>query len=524
MDNINNIYSQESINNDERFCKDLPTNPQPGIGKILITGATGYIGGRLVPELLARGYKIRIMVRSASPEHKERWPDAEIVVADASDRESLRKAMEGIHTAYYLIHSLLFGKQNLEKMEINAAYNFRKVAQEKNVKRLIYLGALGDVNSTLSTHLRSRMAVAEELKRGSVPVTILRAAIIIGSGSASYELIKDLAMKFPFLFIPYWANTECQPIGVRDVIKYLVGVLEEPKAIGQTYDIGGKDVLSYKMMLKTLADIMGKHVFFIPTPLSWIVPYAYIANICTSVPGPIIWCLLEGIKNRVVCKNDEIKKIIPFQVLSYEEAVIRAMTRDEQDNIHTRWSDAYPPAHYLALKLHELKGPPAYTASYSLFTNKSRHMLFHSICRIGGKKGWFHNNWLWRLRGILDRILMGVGTARGRRSSSTLRTNDVIDFWRVEDIKHDQRLLLRAEMKLPGKAWLEFNISDEGEMNLLNVKAFYQPNGIFGVIYWYIFLPFHYIIFEGLIRQIEKRCDDNFREILQPEQQPYQGS
>ena len=507
MNDSNRMYRKTIINNDDLFCEDLTTRPHPGKGKILVTGATGYIGGRLVKELLARGYKVRIMVRSASPEHAERWPDAEIVVADALECESLKNAMKGTHTAYYLIHSLLHGKKKLEKLEIRAAFNFRKTASEENVKRIIYLGALGDVNSSLSTHLRSRMEVAEELKRGKVPVTILRAAIIIGSGSASYELIKNLAIKFPILFIPYWANTECQPIAIRDVIKYLVGVMETTDSIGKTYDIGGKDVLSYKLMIKTLANLIGKHLIFIHSPFSWIAPYAYIANIFTPVPGPIVWSLLEGIKNRVVCKNDDIKKVVPFQLLTYKEAVLRAMTRDEQDNIHTRWSDAYPPAYYLALKLNELEKPAAYTASYSLFTNKDAHLLFHSICRIGGKKGWFRNNWLWRLRGILDRIIMGVGTARGRRSSSSLRINDVIDFWRVEDIKNNDRLLLRAEMKLPGKAWLEFKIANKDRENCLMINAFYQPNGVLGLLYWYFFLPFHNIIFEGLIRQIEKRCD-----------------
>lgn len=507
MNTTNEMHRYTITGNDGLFCEDLPTRPQPDIGKILVTGATGYIGGRLVQELLARGYKVRIMVRSASPEHAERWPDAEIVVADVLEYESLKNAMEGIHTAYYLIHSLLFGKRKLEKLESRAAFNFRKAAKEENVKRIIYLGALGDVHAALSTHLRSRMEVAQELKRGTVPVTILRAAIIIGSGSASYELIKHLVTKFPILFIPKWANTECQPIGIRDVIKYLVGVLEDPASMDKTYDIGGEDVLTYKMMLKILADHMGKRLIFSPAPLSWIAPYAYIANMFTPVPAPIIWCLLEGIKNRVVCDNDDIKSIIPFQVLTYKEAVLRALTRDERDKIDTRWSDAYPPAYDLAVKLNELETSPEYTVSYSLFTRKDANSLFRSICRIGGKKGWFHSNWMWRLRGILDRLIMGVGTARGRRSLSTLRVNDVIDFWRVEDIKYGKRILLRAEMKLPGKAWLEFNIVNKDRVNSLRVKAFYQPNGIFGVIYWYMFLPFHNIIFEGLIRQIEKRCE-----------------
>jgi hypothetical protein len=238
--------------------------------------------------------------------------------------------------------------------------------------------------------------------------------------------------------------------------------------------------------------------------LSWIGPYAYLANLITPVPGPIIWCLLEGIKNRVVCQNTDIARFLPFQPISFKEAVVRAMTRDEQDNVHTRWSDAYPPAHYLAIKLHEIEPPPRFICSYSLLTDKGASSLFRSISRIGGKKGWFHNNWMWRLRGSVDRILMGVGTLRGRRSHTDLRINDVIDFWRVEDLRPDERLLLRAEMKLPGKAWLEFRINREADKNRLSVNAYYQPRGLAGKIYWYLFLPFHHTIFKDLIIQIEK--------------------
>lgn len=493
------------LDNKDLFCHNLPTNPRPEMGKILVTGATGYIGGRLVPELLARGYRVRVMVRGAAADYKERWPDAEIVVADALEPASMGRALEGIHTAYYLIHSLLFGRQKFESMEIRTADNFQKAAEEKDIKRIIYLGGLGDIKSPLSAHLRSRMEVANILKKGRVPTTILRAAIIIGSGSASYELIKHLVKNLPLLFIPYWAKTECQPIGIRDVIKYLVGVLEIPETSGKSFDIGGRDVLTYEMMLKILSELLGKKRLFIPSPISWIGPYAYLANFFTPVPGPIIWCLLEGIKNEVICQDDDIRSVLPFRPLTYKEAVLRAMTRDEQDNVHTRWSDAYPPAHYLAIKLHELEALPRHTSSYSLLTWKTAASLFPSICTIGGKEGWFQNNWLWRIRGMLDRIFMGVGTARGRRSSSSLRINDVIDFWRVEDLRYDERLLLRSEMKLPGRAWLEFKINREEDENRLVVRTYYQPRGLFGTVYWYIFLPFHNIIFNGLIRQIEKR-------------------
>jgi uncharacterized protein YbjT (DUF2867 family) len=485
--------------------QDLPTKPNPDMGKVLVTGASGYIGGRLVAELLARGYKVRVMVRAASPEYEEQWPEVEIVVADALDVESLKKALEGIHTAYYLIHSLLLGPKEFEMAEIQAAINFREAAEERQVKRIIYLGGLGDIGTKLSPHLRSRIRVASELKKGKVPITILRAAIIIGSGSASYEIIKNLVKKLPILLIPHWAMNKCQPIAIRDVIKYLIGVLEIPETSGKSYDIGGSDVLTYHTMLNILAELLKNKIIFIPFFYSNIRFYSYFASLFTPVPAPITYCLMEGLKNEVYCQNSLIKKILPFRLLPYKEAIIRAMTREEQDNIYTRWSGAYPPAHELALKLHELNHVPQYRASYSLYTKKKASSLFQSICKIGGNEGWFSNNWMWRLRGTVDRILLGVGTARGRRSQTSLKINDVIDFWRIEDFQKNKRLLLRAEMKLPGKAWLEFTINTKEGTRKLSVSAYYHTHGLFGKTYWYIFLPFHQIIFNDLIKQIEKR-------------------
>jgi len=487
------------------FSKDLPTTPCPEIGKILVTGATGYIGGRLVPELLARGYTVRVMVRAVSPELKERWPEAEIAVADALDLDSLKNAFEGVHTAYYLIHSLLLGPERFESADVRAATNFRAAAEKNELQRIIYLGGLGDVRTPLSPHLRSRMEVARELQKGSVPATVLRAAVILGSGSASYELFKNLVAKMPIVLVPSWAETECQPIAIRDVIKYLVGVLETPETSGKAFDIGGKDVLTYEKMMKILADLLGKRKFFVHSQLSGFRPYALLANLLTPVPSPIIWSLLEGIKSRVVCQNDDIIRIVPFAPLSCKEAILRAMTREEQDNVRTRWSDAYPPAHTLAIKLHELEPPPRFTSSYSLLTGKNAASLFKAICRVGGNEGWFHNNWMWRLRGMVDLMLGGVGISRGRRSSSSLRINDVIDFWRVEDLRYNETLLLRAEMILPGRAWLEFNIEKLNDQNKLSLKAHYQPRGLFGRIYWYIFLPFHNFIFNNLLKQIERK-------------------
>jgi uncharacterized protein YbjT (DUF2867 family) len=498
----------QSYSND-LFCHDLPTKPRPEIGKILVTGATGYIGGRLVPELLARGYKVRIMVRDNMPEFRNQWPGVEVSVADALNVNSLGIALEGIHSAYYLIHSMLLGTRYFEAVDIQAAINFRRVAESKGLKGIIYLGGLGDIRASLSPHLRSRIRVADQLKKGKVPTTILRAAIIIGSGSASYEIIENLVRNCVIFPTPSWSRTKCQPIAVRDLIKYLVGVLETPEAMGGTYDIGGKDILTYKDMLLDMAEILGKKRFFIPVPITSIKLYSYFAGLLTPVPVQICRCLLEGTHNEVICLNDKIREFIPIETKGYKEAILRALSREEQDRVSTRWSDSYPPAHELAIKLHEIRGRPLYTSCYSLLSTKSAGSLFQSICRIGGKEGWFYSNWMWRLRGALDRILMGVGTSRGRKSASTLGKNDVIDFWRVEDYMNGERLLLRAEMKLPGRAWLEFRINRESDKNRLTVKAYYQTRTVFGKFYWYAFLPFHVFIFRNLIREIEKKSADN---------------
>ena len=489
------------------FCHDLPSKPNPDVGWILVTGASGYIGGRLVPELMARGYNVRIMVRAESPEYNERWPGVEIVVADALKPESLKSALKGIHTIYYLIHSLLLGPKKFAIADIQAAKNIRKTAEEMQVKRIIYLGGLGDVRSQLSNHLRNRAEVADELIKGKTPVTIFRAAIIIGSGSASYEIISNLTKRLPILFIPHWAENRCQPIGIRDVIKYLVGSLEKPETTGNNYDIGGRDILSYKKMMMVIAELLGKKRFFMPFFELNLSIYAYAASLITPVPASITRSLIEGLKNEVICQNHEIYNILPFKPLSYREAIILAMTREEQDKIYTRWSDSYPPAHRLAIKLHELDNIPNFTAKYTLKSEKSAASLFKSICRIGGKEGWFYNNYLWRLRGKIDSILLGVGLSRGRRSISDLKINDVIDFWRVEDIQNDKRLLLRSEMKMPGKAWLEFTIDNEESRRILSVTAYYDTHAFSGYFYWYIFLPFHNFIFNNLIKQIDMRSE-----------------
>jgi hypothetical protein len=332
----------------------------------------------------------------------------------------------------------------------------------------------------------------------------LQAAIIIGSGSASFEILESIIRNTPIFLNPSWAYTLCQPIGIRDVVKYLVGVLETKETEGNTYDIGGDDILSYLEMMKIMARLLHKRRLFLRSPVSSIRLYSYIISLITPVPAHIVACLMESVKNEVIVKEYAIKKLIDFKAIRFKVSVLRALSREEHDKIATRWSDAYPPAHELSMKLSELSKPPRYFSSYSVFTEKGTSAIFKSICQIGGKQGWFDTNWLWKTRGRIDRILLGVGTSRGRRSANSLRINDVIDFWRVEDLIRNRKLLLRAEMRLPGKAWLEFEIEKKLPENKISVIAYFQPKGIAGMVYWYSFLPFHYFIFKDLLKQLSK--------------------
>lgn len=496
----------ENNYNRELFCHNLPTTPSPDMGKILVTGGTGYIGGRLIPELLARGYQVRVMVRGSSLHHKQndKWPGAEIVESNGLDKNKLNQALENVHTIYYLIHSLLLGQAMNLATDIKTATNFREIAENQNVKRIIYLGGLGDVKGSHSRYLKSRMKVSQIFLKSTVPTTILRLPIIIGSGSAAYEIIENVVRKIPVILIPYWARTKCQPISIRDVIKYLVGVLETNETTGKSFEIGGQDVLSIEKMMKAVANILNKKRLFIASPFSEFMVYAYVTSFLTPVPATIIKCIIGGCKYNSVCENDDIKKYLHFDRVPFKEMVIRAMRREQQDEIHTRWSDSYPPAHSLAIKFTELREPPQYTSSYSILTEKPAESLFKTICNIGGREGWFNSNFLWRMRGWFDRILMGVGTSRGRKSNSKLHINDVIDFWRVETLKQNEFLLLRAEMKLPGMGWLEFKIEDEGIKKRLTVKAYYKTNTLAGKLYWFLFLPSHSYIFSDMVKQIEK--------------------
>ena len=487
------------------FCSDLPTRPLADMGTVLVTGASGYVGGRLVPELLARGYTVRAMIRCDLPQYRERWPQAELCVADALKINELREALRGIDTAYYLMHSLMKGPREFEAADLRSAMNFRRAAANCNIKRIIYLGGLGDRKSSRSHHLQSRMAVAEELRKGEIPATIVRAGIIIGSGSASYEIMYHLVKSLGLIPLPNWGHHRCHPVAIRDVIKYLVGIMEVPETAGEEFDIGGSPDATYREVLESFAEHLGKKRFFLRVPFSNISLSAYVVSLLTPVPAPIIHCLVEGVKDDVICRDAQIKAVLPFEILDYREAISRAMSREELDAVDTRWSDAYPRVQKLVIRLHELPGRPRFSAHHSVLTTKEPSRIFASICKIGGKEGWFHSNWMWRARGMVDRLLLGVGTARARKKYSGLAVGDVIDFWRIEDLQLNQRLLLRAEMKMPGSAWLEFRIDNVDQLKRLSVAAYYHTTSVWGKIYWCSFLPFHRFIFQRLIEQIEAK-------------------
>jgi uncharacterized protein YbjT (DUF2867 family) len=477
---------------------------------VLLTGATGYVGGRLVPLLLESGYRVRVMGRSLSKLGCRPWsnhPGLEMAQADVMDLESLKKAADGCRAVYYLVHSMNQKGRDFEEADRRAARNMVQAAAEGGLERIVYLGGLGE-GASLSKHLRSRFEVAEILRSGPVPATVLRAAMILGSGSASFEILRYLVERVPVMTTPRWVRTQCQPIAVRNVLQYLKGCLEHPETTGQAFDIGGPDILSYGELFRVYAE--EAHL-----PKRWIIPVpfltpklsSYWVHLVTPVPASMAMPLIEGLSVPVVCRENRIRSIIPQELLSCREAIRIAIERIRQDRVATCWSDAggLSTPEWLQCGDAPYAGGTVLESGYRVVLKASPEEVWGPIQRIGGETGWYYGNWLWGLRGALDRLAGGVGLRRGRRSPTEILAGDALDFWRVLDVEPARRLQLLAEMKLPGEALLEFNIHGlPGGETELQQRSRFLPRGLFGILYWYGLYPLHEMIFRGMIRGIAK--------------------
>ncbi|MEX0742170.1 MAG: SDR family oxidoreductase, partial [Phycisphaeraceae bacterium] len=452
---------------------------------LLLTGATGYIGGRLAKRLLEAGYDLRCVVRSARKLAARPWandPRVAVIEGDLGDVETLTETMRGCTAAYYLVHSMQAVGAAYAEEDRRLAEAFATAAVRAGVARIIYLGGLGEIGDQLSEHLSSRRHVEQALASGKVPVTVLRAAMIIGSGSASFEILRYLVERLPIMITPRWVHTEVQPIAVRNVIHDLVACLEVPETEGQTLDIGGPDTLTYRDLMQIAAEAMGlRRRLVIPVPVLTPRLSALWIHLVTPLPYRLAGPLGEGLRNRVVCRDDRAQQLMPQHLLGVREAIDAALGKLKDSEVETAWSDAgalpgdAPWAggtEFVDERRCEISAPP--------------DVVFQAVCRLGGSHGWYAADWLWRCRGAIDRLFGGPGLRRGRRHPQEIGVGDALDFWRVTEMDRPRRLLLHAEMKLPGEATLAFDVQPLGDAgSTLTQTARFRPRGLAWLAYWY---------------------------------------
>jgi len=472
---------------------------------ILVTGATGYVGGRLVPMLLSEGFRVRVLVRSASKLLGTSWVEqVEVCEGDAFESESLDRALVGVSVAYYLLHSISSGA-DFDNLEAEMATKFALSAQRAKVTRIVYLGGIAN-DRELSKHLRSREAVGEMLAATGVPVIELRAGVIIGSGSASFEMLRYLTEHLPIMITPKWVDNPTQPIGIINILHFLVEAAKAPPEVRGVFDVGGSEKMTYRTMMACFARVAGlRRRIIIKVPLLTPKISSMWVGLVTPVPSSIARPLIDSLISRVVV--DESKSVLkvlpppPGGILSFEDAVRRAL---ERTNVPTRWTDASLPW----LPWDVAPTDPSWTGG-SIFvdertrvTTASEEEIWKVLSSIGGATGWFGFDWAWRLRGRLDSVFGGVGMRKGRREEGEMRVGDPIDFWRVASIEPGSSLVLRAEMKLPGQAWLEFRLKSDAHGIVVTQRAVFRPRGLAGRLYWWVLLPFHAIIFPGMLRNV----------------------
>jgi len=479
------------------------------MAKILLTGATGYIGKRLLPILLNLGHEVACVVRDRRRLDLSDFDQGlrqfiQVYESDFMSETSTEDLPSDIEVAFYLIHSMTSTGSDFVMLEEKTSSIFSKYLTCTLARQVIYLGGIAN-DESLSKHLSSRKKVEENLSSSGIPLTVLRAAIIIGSGSASFEIIRDLVEKLPVMVTPKWLQSRCQPIAIANVLEYLTGVMLNENAYNQTFDIGGPDILTYRQMLLQYAEVRKLKRFIITIPVLTPRLSSLWLYFVTSTSFSLARNLVDSIINEVVCRENRIRRILPLKLYTYRESIERAFSRIQQNIVISSWKDA---VHHSGLE-----------SNFMNFVNVPEHgclidetvmpidqdagEVIENLWSIGGDRGWYYGNFLWGIRGFLDQLVGGVGLRRGRRSPSDLRAGDSLDFWRVilAD-KSKGRLLLFAEMKLPGEAWLEFRIKKKEDKDFLIQRATFRPRGIIGRLYWYILLPFHIFIFKGMAKNI----------------------
>jgi uncharacterized protein YbjT (DUF2867 family) len=486
---------------------------------ILLTGVTGYVGGRLLKRLETDGHRLRCLARRPDPLRARVLAGTEVVAGDALDPASLASALRGAHTAYYLVHSMGTGG-DFEDEDRRAARNFGEAAREAGVKRIIYLGGLGESGDALSPHLRSRHEVGRVLRESGVEVIEFRASIIIGSGSLSFEMIRALTERLPVMIAPRWVATPAQPIAIEDVLAYLIEALKLLPGQSRIFEIGGTGPASYGEIMQEYARQRGLRRTIIPVPV--LTPHlsSLWLGLITPLYARIGRKLIESLRHPTVVRDRSALEVFSVRPRGIREAIARALGNEDRKYAETRWSDALSsgsrPASWGGVRFGS-----RLVDSRVTHVKRAPAQAFEPIRRIGGQTGWYYGDWLWRIRGFLDLLAGGVGLRRGRRDPKWLHPGETLDFWRVEAFEPDQLLRLAAEMKLPGRAWLEFEVEPEPSGSTIRQTAIFDPIGLAGLIYWYVLYPLHQLVFAGMLRRIATRVDGQRGLMMEDQQQSF---
>ncbi len=473
--------------------------------QILLTGATGYVGGRLLTLLESKGLRVRCMTRRPEALHDRLTETTTAVYGDVLDSESLNAAFQNVDTAYYFIHSM-GNNHDFEKQDRTAAENFAKGAAAAGVRRIIYLGGLGNPDHHLSKHLRSRQETGDVLRMHHGQVLEFRASIVIGSGSLSFEMIRALVERLPVMICPKWVAVKAQPIAIEDLLAYLSAGLDLHMTQSQVYEIGGQDQVTYGELMREYAKQRGLRRLMIPVPL--LTPYlsSLWLGLVTPLYARIGRKLVESLRNPTLISNNLASKTFDIVPRSVPEAIRRALVNEDRDFAETRWSDAFSSGGQIP-QWGGTRFGSRLVDSRTIEVSVPVEQAFTPVRRIGGKKGWYYGNWLWSIRGFIDLLIGGIGIRRGRRNAEHLRVGEPLDFWRVDDFQPPSLLRLQAEMKLPGRAWLEFEVTPTAKGSLIRQTATFDPIGLLGLSYWYGIYPLHQFVFAGMLRNIAREAE-----------------